>query len=249
MNTQNKKSGRATARRKQGFGIVTLALVALCGVATVSQAALVLNGDFEADAGGGVMTDNNLRPFVASDNWTGSGNAYLYDPDNNRMSTQGGENNTAYTARSSSVRQTLGVTLENNFRYTLTLDVGNNDAFGGGVFFFPTLGDGVSTGNVFARLLANGGGSAMPGFLPGSSTVSIPAPGAFTPWTLVWQTGPSEPLAGTTLVVDLSVGGGDGTTPIEAFFDNVSLTSVPEPSSVVLLLACGGMLLARRRSS
>jgi hypothetical protein len=103
----------------------------------------------------------------------------------------------------------------------------------------------VTGGNVFARLLANGGASAMPGFT--SSNATVPTPGQFTTWTMTWLTGASEPLAGSAIVVDLSVGGGDGSTSIEAFFDNVVVTTaVPEPAGVSLM-AFGAIVVLRRR--
>jgi hypothetical protein len=217
-------------------------LMLVCALTSASQAALVTNGDFEAQT----ITDGGLL-FTISD-WTiaDANTAFLYDPPADRMSSQGGDNNTVVTNPdpNTSVRQTLGITVANNSLYTLTVDVGA-DSYpdGAGTSYpLPPIGNGVSTGNLFTRLLANGGASPMPGFL--SSNASVPSIGNFVTWTLVWQTGASEALAGTGIVVELAQN-----AETEAYFDNVSLTvtAVPEPASLSLLIGGSAAVMLRRR--
>lgn len=159
-------------------------------------------------------------------------------------------------AGSMSVSQALaGSVLENETRYTLTLRVAQARREEGIESrpnpIFPTLGDGVTTGDVFARLRVGSLATPMPGFLPGSSSVSTVADNEWTTWTLMWQTGAAEPLAGQQLFVQLLHQGTrpTGGLPAEVFFDDVAVTAVPEPGAASLLLCAVAVLAARRRRS
>lgn len=154
-----------------------------------------------------------------------------------------------------SVFQTLGDTLQNNTRYTLTLRVAQSAHAEGNQSLpdpnFPALGDGVSTGDVFARMRVGSTATAMPGFLPGESTVSIPPNNEWVNWTLSWQTGPNESLAGAPLVIELfnRANTQGSPLPVEVFFDDVTLSAVavPEPSVSALAAALGVLLGLRRQ--
>jgi hypothetical protein len=154
-----------------------------------------------------------------------------------------------------SVTQILAETLQPNTRYTLTLRVAQSARAEGNPALdnplFPTLGNGVSTGDVFARVYAGASGSTIPGFRSALSSVSEPADNAWVNWTLVWETGASEPLAGTALGIELfnradtqALG-----VPVEVFFDDIALSAVivPEPgTATMLLLASAGAVSLRR---
>lgn len=154
-----------------------------------------------------------------------------------------------------SARQTLAASLQNNTRYTLTLRVAQSAHAEGNPALdnpiFPTLGNGVNTGNVFARLWVNSVSTPMPGFLAGASSVSIPGDDQWVNWTLVWETGAADALAGGTLGIELFNQANTQalSVPVEVFFDDVALTTaaVPEPSSAMLLAAVAWWPALRRR--
>jgi hypothetical protein len=157
-----------------------------------------------------------------------------------------------------SARQTLGATLQLNTRYTLSLRVAQSAHAEGDITLdnpvFPNLGNGVNTGEVFARLWVNSVSTPMPGFLAAASIVAVPADDQWVNWTLTWETGASEALAGGTLGIELysQANTQSLSTPVEVFFDDVTLdaTSVPEPSSALLVaISVLGRSLLRRRSS
>jgi hypothetical protein len=152
-------------------------------------------------------------------------------------------------------QQLAGISLENNTRYTLSIRVAQARREEGIESkpnpVFPALGDGVSTGNVFARLMVSGLATAMPGFLPALSVVSAPADNEWVTWTLNWQTGASESLAGQALSVQLLHQGTQavGGLPAEVFFDDVAVTAtaVPEPTTFVNLVFGMSLLWSQRR--
>ncbi len=153
-----------------------------------------------------------------------------------------------------SANQTLGEALQNNTRYTLTARVAQSAHAEGNPAFknpiFPTLGNGVDTGDVFARLWVNNSSTPMPGHIVAASSVSAPGDNLWVNWTLVWETGASEPLVGGTLGIELfsranTVG---YLNPVEVFFDDIALNTAaaPEPSRAVLMLAGIALICARR---
>jgi len=153
-----------------------------------------------------------------------------------------------------SVTQVLAETLQPNTRYTLTLRVAQSAHAEGNPALanplFPTLGDGVSTGDVFARLFVGSVGTAMPGFLSGLSSVSVPADDTWVTWTLVWETGAAESLAGTALGIELfnRADTRASNLPSEVFFDDLVLTAVAVPEADVAgLMALGSTVLGLRR--
>ncbi|MES2568992.1 MAG: hypothetical protein V4710_02930 [Verrucomicrobiota bacterium] len=151
-------------------------------------------------------------------------------------------------------QQLVGSALENNTLYTLSLRVAQARREEGietkSNPVFPTLGDGVSTGDVFARLRVGDLNTSMPGFQPSASIVSTVADDSWVNWRLTWQTGSAEPLAGQPLFVQLYHQGTrpTGGLPSEVFFDDIAVTAVPEPTSTALaLVAVMGLALQRPR--
>jgi hypothetical protein len=237
---------------------IALALLVVCTAASVSQAVVVpiANGDFETliEADGGISGLNNVPLWTA----TTSGGIYqaTYDPPFGRLEGAGVENNWGYMGfpGTATLLQKLSPTLgvANSSTYVLTVTVGRevSNAYP----LFPNVGDGVSTGDVFARLLVDNsvlqdGSSlvAMPGFI--SNVTPTPASaGDIVNWTLTWTTGNSEALAGDALYVQLQA---TTVTGAEVYWDNVGLTvnAVPEPASAGLaLLGFCGVAAARRAS-
>lgn len=149
--------------------------------------------------------------------------------------------------------QTLTDTIQPNTRYTLTARVAQSAHAEGNAALpnptFPTLGNGASTGDVFARLRAGNLATPMPGLV--SSTVSVPADDTWVNWTLVWETGAAEPLAGQPLVVELFHRAATIATnlPSEVFFDDVAVATapVPEPGGMALVVVGAAAMLRRRR--
>lgn len=123
--------------------------------------------------------------------------------------------------------QTLSATIQTNTRYTLTLQAGEPGSFGNGQpRLFPVLGNAVTTGDVFARLRAGTTATPFPGFV--SSLVPPPPDGRFTNWTLIWETGPSEPLAGQPIVIELFNQRTTGTgNQREVFYDDIAIDASP----------------------
>lgn len=157
-------------------------------------------------------------------------------------------------AGSMSVSQQLaGSLLDNNTLYTLSLRVAQARREEGLESkpnpVFPTLGDGVSTGEVFARLRVGDLATPMPGFQPALSSVSTVADNEWVTWTLNWQTGAAEALAGQPLFVQLLHQGTrpTGGLPAEVFFDDVAVTAVPEPGVLTSAALAALVLAARRR--
>jgi hypothetical protein len=153
-----------------------------------------------------------------------------------------------------SVTQTLAQTLQNNTRYTLTARVAQSTNAEGKEPLdnpaFPTLGNGVNTGDVFARLYAGSPTTAMPGFLPALSVVSVPADDTWVTWTLTWETGANEALTGTPVGIELFNRANTSAlaVPVEVFFDDIALTAAPTPEPGALaLLALAALPLAGRR--
>jgi hypothetical protein len=165
--------------------------------------------------------------------------------------------NEARRTASVSATQTLGDGLQPGMRYTLSGRVAQSARAEGNPALdnplFPTLGDGVSTGDVFLRLYVGAPGTALPGFVPGLSSVSAPADNVWVSWTLTWETGATEPLAGMPLGVELFNRANTLalSVPVEVFFDDIALvaTPVPEPGAAAFVVAgllFGGGRLRRR---
>ncbi|MGC4003913.1 MAG: PEP-CTERM sorting domain-containing protein [Pirellulales bacterium] len=94
----------------------------------------------------------------------------------------------------------------------------------------------------------------MPGHLVASSTFVAPNDDQWVDWTLVWETGANEPLAGGTLGIELFARAATtaNNLPAEVFFDDltldvVSTAAVPEPSTFVGIFLCVGAIAVRLR--
>ena len=152
-----------------------LAALVLASVAGTARAVVVViaNGNFEnplLDETGSphpvITANNNVPSWIATDA-SGQYQA-VYDPDAVRLEAAGVDNNWLYQgyAGLASAKQQV-TTLANYGAYTLTVTVGRDAA--GNIFSFPPVGNGVSTGNAFARLLVDN--SVLQ---DGSSLVAMP---------------------------------------------------------------------------
>lgn len=161
---------------------------------------------------------------------------------------------TGVPASMSVSQQLAGGSLENNTLYTLSVRVAQARREEGVESkpnpVFPFLGDGVSSGDVFARLRVGSLATPMPGFQPATSSVSTVSDNEWVTWTLRWQTGAAEALVGQTLFVQLFHQGTrpTGGLPAEVFFDDVSVTSVPEPTAITSVTVTLALFASRRRS-
>lgn len=133
------------------------------------------------------------------------------------------------------LRQTLSDTLQLSTQYTLTVSVGNFDPGAGGAPWNFTGFPGYRVD-----------------FMAGSTVIAsdnntlAPAEGRFLTSTVSLTTGASHPQAGQALGIRLVSLNGSG---VEVNFDKVQLdaTSVPEPSSAVLLGLAALVGVRRRR--
>lgn len=128
-----------------------------------------------------------------------------------------------------SVTQQLTAAVQPKTKYTLKVKVAQSAHAEGKANMpnpdFPKLGDGVSTGDVFARLRVGTVATEMPGYV--SSEVSEPPDNEWVTWTIVWQTAATEPLAGKKLVLEFFSTAEKHPRPVEVFFDDVELTTAP----------------------
>ena len=127
----------------------------------------------------------------------------------------------------------MGVSLQANSVYTLTVGVGNRNTG-----FTPTDGSQASTFGLYA-----GGDAGDGGTLLAESTVDAGPLGesSFADFSLVYET--TDALEAGDLFVSLRTTGGG-----RAHYDNVRLEVIPEPTSLTLIGIAGlGLMSLRRR--
>ena len=167
--------------------------------------------------------------------WSGSGTFGALNPTSVQYAGAGGNvlpgpgtdgANVAYINGSSTIFQSLSLTLAPNTTYTVTGAIGD-----------PT---GNTFGTAFAQLIA---GSTLLANL----NISDPGAGSFATWTLSFSSTGSSPGLGQALEIVLGNSATGASTVVN--FDNISLaTQAPEPGTVALsLLGLGGMAACRLR--
>ena len=207
--------------------IATTFLVMLCLVATAAaESVTIQNASFEAPAQDPGGWTNDLPDW---DGPPAAGDAFIEYIDGfvsegvNHIGIQNGQE----------VSQNLGVSLQANSVYTLTVGVGNRNAS-----FTPTDGSQASTFGLYA-----GGDAGDGGTLLAESTVDAGPLGAstFADFSLVYET--TDALEAGDLFVSLRTTGGG-----RAHYDNIRLEVVPEPTSLTLIGIAGlGLMSLRRR--
>jgi hypothetical protein len=241
-----------------------------CGIAAILPAALALGGARLASATAIAVTNADLEnPPVADPDgfaaggpvgWptggVGSAGGGVIDPGTSAGAVFAGENNLLYQdAFGDSFANTTQVTpatIQPNMRYTLSLQVANDQTH-----LFPTVGDGDTTGRLLTRLVdasTNTGLSAHAGVTLVSTTAAAVPAGSIGTYTLVYDTDGSPANAGNGLYIQLfTQGRADNPSELtRAMFDNVSLdvSPVPVPEPATVMGACalaGAALLGRRR--
>ena len=200
-------------------------LAAIAGLTLASgsvNAATVADFGFELDDGSWTFVANaNIQSGVQAH---GSGNGYTNGPGAGGPST---------------LHQTLTDTINNGNTYTLTVDIGQHNAFSDGVGEFYLFG---STSGLGTPLSNANGTALMTGIV---APVGTTAP-AYTHDLQVTYTAlaSGDPFAGQNIGIALVGSGG-----IQVVWDEVRLdiSAVPEPSTTALLGLGGLALILRRR--
>jgi hapalindole H/12-epi-hapalindole U/12-epi-fischerindole U synthase len=129
------------------------------------------------------------------------------------------------------LRQTLGITLQPNTAYTLTVDVGN---------FAPQPGPFEFTGFPGYRVDLLAGNT----LLASDNNTLAPGEGRFLTTNVVFDAPANHAALGQSVVIRLVNLNGPGT---EVNFDNVRMDASPVPEPVGMVALAGGVLLLVRR--
>jgi hypothetical protein len=216
---------------KKTYLYLLAGVVLLCPARLHAVPVTVLNPSFEFPAAPLATSCGPGCSFTAGSftNWTVSGNAGVFHPDASRFTFPLPDGDQIAYGNGGTLSQTLSSTLLSSTTYTLTLAVGRrlDAAFPG---YLVSLFAGAT--------------------LLGSESSLSPLAGDFDISTVTFTSGPSHPLAGQPLRIQLS------STGTQTNFDAVQLDAetIPEPGTLLLLgsgVAClmGRGWRARRRPS
>lgn len=205
---------------------------ALVGTSAYAAPITVVNHSFEDDD----IPNNSFQNGVAA-GWDTAGNVTGTQDfgGSTPVATDGEQHGVVsfqdFGGSPTSLSQVTGHTIAVGDTYTLTVDVGQVNAFSGSQATIQLFGSTTGLGTA----LSNGGGTAEnAGIAPGS--------GAY----LIDQTVTFTVLAGDAFVGEQLGIAFYNSVGTQTLFDNVRLEVVPEPSSLALL-GLGGLLIARRR--
>jgi hypothetical protein len=236
-----------------------------CGLfmfASVSDANLILNGDFVTAAAGGAAIAQELDgPSFTSTylaNWTSTGYSFLFLPGTNAAggshSIQYGNNLSLYSATNGGLNGNSwngqGPTATANF-------IGSDPAYQTGPLQQTVNGLVVGRSYALNFQWAAGQQTGFKGATTEGWTVTLGsqslstitvnnASQGFVPWMMMTMT--FTATATSELLSFLATGGPPGVPPF-ALLSSVSMNVIPEPASA-LLWGCGaiGVLVARRRA-
>ena len=210
-------------------------LAALAGLALAAgsvNAATILNASFEDDD----VANDSFSDGVAA-NWNPTGGSVVGTQDFGPQSpaaTDGDQHGVvSYTGRSLS--QLTAFTIADGETYTLTVDVGQVDAFSGSQGTIRLFG---STGGLGIALVNTNGTAELSGIAPGKGAYLLNQTVTYT------ALASGDPFAGQQIGMMFTNSSGTQT-----LYDNVRLdiVAVPEPSSAALLGLGGLTLIIRRR--
>lgn len=212
--------------------LAAISSVTILGLAGNLQAATVIvdattkNGSFESPG----ISDNSYISSVQSP-WTGSANAYTENPAG-ASTSQNGDHYVGldWWVETSSIfmdHTNVGVTIQADTTYTMTAWVRTQNATN-------------IVGNISIYGWTSGGNQQQ------ATTSLTGLSDTWQQFTVSFTTGASGGAVGSDLEFSLNkVSTGSGTNP-KLLFDNVVVTSVPEPSAA-LLGGLGMLALLRRR--
>ena len=202
-------------------GLALLSDVARADSISIQNPSFEITNPLNQSCGVGCAFNGGAMP-----GWTGVGSLGSFQPSSVFFNLPLPDGNIVAYSNGGSISQTLGVSLDPNSMYTLSVFVGNR----------------LDNRNTDYSISLLAGSTTLCSFSASNASIT---PGSFTDETCTFQSGST--LATGNLSIVLSA------TGVQGDFDNVSLTEVstvstPEPSSLALLATgflCVGLLFAR----